>query len=224
MLTRFFSKFVAILLIALSASALTQAQAQVRDLVTITTRSTGVMYASDVARSDLNLPSGDFAYEMLVTSVVSKEAVIVDPLSFYASGSAAITITANGITQTFRNPYGWSDIGGQFASNVPFGGTTEFFQHYLYIGFLDGYQRVRWPAGQFPGEQGFTSQSWTFNGDRVGEVWFNYVLGGERAGWISGTANHFEMSITAVPEPSQLALLVAGLSLFGLISPRRRSA
>lgn len=215
-----FARLLLVLVLACSASA--QAQVPVPDLITITTRSTGTMLASSVASRELGLPEEHFDYELLITSSVSRQMVADDPLWFYVEGSGSITLTANGVTRTFRNPYGWAYVGGMFASNVPYGGTTELFRHNLYNGYLDGYHTVSWPAGRFPGEQGLSNQAWTFEGDRVGEVWFNILIGGERAGWIAGTANHFELAISAVPEPSRVALLGAGLVLAAFAHRRRR--
>lgn len=89
---------------------------------------------------------------------------------------------------------------------------------------LKGYQGVRCPAGSFPGTMGFGDQEWTFNGPDVGEVRINVTIGGDIAGSIEGRANHFQMSITAVPEPAQVVLLVAGLGVVALYRRRRRSS
>ncbi|MEW6762393.1 MAG: hypothetical protein AB1437_16350 [Pseudomonadota bacterium] len=206
------ARIAAMLLLAASSTAHAQ------DSISVITRSTGTMQASTVAQSELGLPSGSFDYELLATSTFARAAMQgYDPAtSFYASGSGSVVLTVNGVSQTFRDITGWAVSSGQFGSSLPWGGTTEFFQHgvstgtYYGIG-LSGYQRVSWLPGNFPGTQTWVAQSWTFDGSDIGEVYFNLEMGGERAGWISGTADHFTMSISAVPEPGRAPLLLAGL-------------
>lgn len=57
----------------------------------------------------------------------------------------------------------------------------------------------------------------------LGEVRMDITIGGDVYGSIEGSANHVEMSITAVPEPAQVASLAAGLGLFGLYRRRHLS-
>lgn len=216
------ARIAAMLLLAASFTARAQ------DSMSIVTRSTGTMQASHVAQSELGLPDGSFDYELVATSTFARAAMQgYDPAtSFYATGSGSIVLTVNGVSQTFRDITGWAVSSGQFGSNLPWGGTTEFFQHgvstgtYYGIG-LSGYQRVSWLPGTFPGTQTWVAQSWKFDGSDVGEVYFNLEMGGERAGWISGTADHFAMSILAVPEPGRAPLLLAGLAVVALLSRRR---
>ena len=218
------ARIAAMLLFAVSCTAHAQ------DSMSIVTRSTGTMQASTVAQSELGLPSGSFDYELVATSTFARAAMQgYDPAtSFYASGSGSVVLTVNGVSQTFRDITGWAVSSGQFGSSLPWGGTTEFFQHgvttgtYYGIG-LSGYQRVSWLPGGFPGTQTWVAQSWTFDGGEIGEVYFNLEMGGERAGWISGTADHFAMSILAVPEPGRAPLLLVGLGAL-IASARARTA
>lgn len=200
---------------------------EVQPSLNITTRSSGTMFASDFARHELGLPNGDFAYELVLTTTVERARMNWhDPLSFYAPGKGSVTLTVGGISHTFRDFDNWLDISAQFYSSQNNPG-TDVFSHDAYIGSyygfgLTGFHLLRWPAGQVPVTQAFVDQSWTFDGPAVGEAYFNLVAGGQRAGYIMGTANHVEMSISAVPEPSRVMLLLAGLGLATLAGRRQR--
>lgn len=223
------ARLVTVLLLAIACATHAQAQSS-PPILTITTHSTGSMIASDVARSELGLPDGRFDYELVYTADFAPARMEFNgPLSFFAPGTGTVTLTVGGTSHTFHDFNDSLYTAAQFASNVPFGGQTDYFQHNATIGSyygvgLSGYQRVEWPAGQFPGTQAFTEQSWVFDGPAVGEVYFNLVIGGERVGHFAGTAEHFEMSISAVPEPTRLALLLAGLAAAGLLHRTHGSA
>lgn len=58
----------------------------------------------------------------------------------------------------------------------------------------------------------------------AGEVRIEVTIGGDNAGSIEGRAHRAQMSTTAMPEPAQAVLLVAGLGVFALYRRRRRSS
>ena len=219
-----FARIAAMLLLAVSSTAHAQ------DSISIVTRSTGIMDASDIAQRELGLPAESFTYELVATSTFARAAMEgYDPVSsFYAVGEGSVVLTVNGVSQTFRDITGYAISSGTFGSNLPWGGTTEFFEHGIMTGTyygigLSGYQRVGWLPGSFPGTQTWDPQSWTFDGERIGDVYFNLEMGGERSGWISGRADHITMTSSAVPEPGRAPLRLAGLGAL-IASARARTA
>lgn len=221
------TSLLALLVFIVGLMAQGQAQAQNQDRLVITTRSTGTMFAYGVAQSDLQLPQGQFDYELIITTEVARSFLNDDPLWLRDSGYGTVSLTANGVRWTDRDPNMYLFTDARFVSNFSVEAPGENFVHDIFtvlsIGWvLDGYHRVGWPAGGFPGTQGFDDQTWTFDGPGVGEASFRLHAGSESAGWIEGTANRFEMSISAVPEPGQAVLLAAGASLLGWLRGRNR--
>lgn len=219
-------RFVAMFLLILSCAAHAQ---ESPDSLTITTRSTGWMFASDIAQWELGLPDGRFDYELVYTSTFERSRIESrDPLSLFAPGKGTVTLTVGGASHTFRDFEDWMYTAARFRPASPFGGGTEAFEHSAYIGSyygigLTGGHVLWWPPGRIPDTLAFTGQSWVFDGPAVGDVHFNLEMGGERVGYFTGTATHFEMTISAVPEPSRLALLLAGLAVAGLGARLRRN-
>lgn len=220
-----FARLVAVLLLVVACAA--HAHAQSDDQLVITTRSTGTMTADPNAQEMLGLPEGTFDYELVVTTQVFRNFLVNDPMWLRSEGYADLSLIVNGVRWTDRetDPY-YSYTDAKFGSDVLFGGTDETFTHDIILGLgigpvLKGYQQVRWPVGSFPGTIGFGDQEWTFDGPGVGDVRMNLTIGGDIYGSIEGSANYFQMSIAAVPEPAQVALLAAGLGVFALYRRRR---
>lgn len=222
-----FARLVATLLLAVACT--TQALAQSTDQLVITTRSTGTMTATPNAQTYLRLPQGQFDYELLLTARVFRTFLNGDPMRVRSEGYGDFTLIVNGVPWKDRvgDPY-YFYMDAEFDSEVPYGGSHDTFMHEIILGLnigpvLKGYHLVRWPAGSFPGTMGFGNQEWTFDGPGVGEVRMDLTTGGDVEGSIRGTAHHFEMSIAAVPEPAQVALLCAGMGILALCRRRRPS-
>lgn len=196
------------------------------DTVTVTARSSGTMVASGEAERLLQLPPGPADYALSFTSTLPAADIDVYPgLTELSSwGPLEVTLQFRGIRHSFSIPEGMSWI--LIASNL---GGEDLYRHsmtwpMIVSNFgLEGMMSFGLPAGSFPGTVDFSSQDFTVANPATSLVELRVYQNGEVAGQLTGTPERFEVSIvSAVPEPSMLAGLCAGLAMLGAAGRLRR--
>ncbi len=204
--------------------------ARAADTVTITARSSGTMVASSDAERLLQLPPGPADYTLSFTSTLPVSDIDVYPgiTELSSWGPLEVTLQFRGIRHTFSIPEGMSWI--LIASSL---GGEDLYRHsinwpMIVSNFgLEGMMSFGLPAGSYPGTVDFSSQDFAVVNPASSLVELRVYLNGEVAGQLTGTAERFEVSIvSAVPEPSMLAGLCAGLAMLGAAAyrPSRRAA
>ena len=196
------------------------------DTVTVTTRSSGTMVASGDAERLLQLPPGPADYELSFTSTLPAADIDTYPGSVDLSswGPLEVTLLFRGIRHSFSIPEG---MGWIFIASDP--GGEDLYRHsmtwpMIVSSFgLEGIMSFGMPGGSYPGTLDFASQAFALANPPTSLVELRVYQNGDVGGQLTGTAERFEVSIvSAVPEPSILAGLCAGLLLLGAAGRLRR--
>ena len=208
----------ALLLLPLHAAA--------ANTVTVTTRSSGTMTASGEAERLLQLPPGPAHYELSFTSTLPAADIDSYPGSVDLSswGPLEVTLLFRGIHHRFSLPegMGWihiaSDPGGEdlYRHSMSWPVNVSSFG-------LEGMMSFGMPADTYPGTPDFSSADFALSNPSASLVELRLYQTGDVVGQLSGTADRFEVAIvSAVPEPSMLAGLCAGLAILCAAARLRR--
>lgn len=214
------------ILTLLFALLLLPLHAATANTVTVTTRSSGTMLASGEAERLLQLPPGPADYELSFTSTLPAGDIETYSGSVDLSswGPLEVTLLFRGIRHTFsiQDGMGWiyiaSDPGGEdlYRHSMTWPMIVSSFG-------LEGMMSFGMPGGSYPGTLDFASQDFALDAPSASLVELRVYQNGDVVGQLTGTAGRFEVSIvSAVPEPSMLAGLCAGLAIVGAAGRLRR--
>lgn len=194
--------------------------------VTVTTRSSGTMTPTGQAERALQLPPGSNEYELSFTSTLPAADIATSDggVDLNSWGETEVTLLFRGIRHTFSIPdaMGWVSI----ASNL---GGEDVYRHSMSwpmnvsVFGIEGMLSFGVPAGSYPGAFDFSDQDFVSLDPQRALVELRVYEYGGVVGQLTGTAERFEVSIvSAVPEPSMLAGLCAGLAIVGAAGRLRR--
>lgn len=194
--------------------------------VTVTTRASGTMTATGQAERTLQLPPGAGDFELSFTSTlpaadIAHSAGGVDLSSW---GATEVTLLFRGIRHTWSIPegMGWVSIAADLGGADAYRHSMSWPMNVSTFG-LEGMLSFGVPAGSYPGSVDFASQDFSVLEPQASLVELRLYEFGDVTGQLTGTADRFEVSlVSAVPEPSILAGLCAGLLLLGAARRWRR--
>lgn len=194
--------------------------------VTVTTRSSGTMTPTGQVERALQLPPGSDEYELSFTSTLPATDIASSAggADLNSWGATEVTLLFRGIRHTFSiaDAMGWVSIASSLGDEDVYRHSMSWPMNVSVFG-IEGMLSFAVPAGSYPGAFDFSAQDFVVFDPQRALVELRVYEYGDVVGQLSGTADRFEVAIvSAVPEPSMLAGLCAGLAMLCAAARLRR--